>query len=166
MGGTGCNTCAMQRTGVPGLVDQLEQLFSLLARTGTSADDGPALTSTQRVVLIELVSAGPLRLGTLAARIGASDPTTSRAVAGLVAAGIVERSPDPEDRRAVLLAAAAAGRGWVERRREEVAAALAAALGAMPPDAEPRLVELLASLNDELRAAGTEPRSAALLASR
>jgi DNA-binding MarR family transcriptional regulator len=150
----------------PALVDQVEQLFSLLARTGTSADDGPALTSTQRVVLIELVSAGPLRLGTLAGRIGASDPTTSRAVAGLVTAGIVERSPDPGDGRAVLLAAAATGRDWVERRREEVAEALAAALGGMPADAGPKLVELLTSLNDHLRAAGTKPRSAALLASR
>ena len=124
------------------------------------------MTSTQRVVLIELVSAGPLRLGTLAARIGASDPTASRAVAGMVSAGIVERNADPDDRRAVLLAATPAGREWVERRRNEVAAALADALGRMPADGETQLVSLLGSLNDELRTAGTEPRSAALLASR
>jgi DNA-binding MarR family transcriptional regulator len=155
----------MQRKATAPLVGQLEQLFSLLARTG-GGDDGPALTSTQRVVLIELVSSGPLRLGALAARIGASDPTASRAVAGLVAAGILERSADPDDRRAVLLAATPVGRNWVERRREEVAAALADALGRMPADSETQLVELLGSLNDELRGAGTEPRSAALLASR
>jgi DNA-binding MarR family transcriptional regulator len=156
----------MQRTRPTALVDRLEQLFSLLARTDAGADAGPALTSTQRVVLIELVSAGPLRLGALAARIGASDPTVSRAVAGMVAAGIVERNADPDDRRAVLLAATAAGRGWVKRRRDEVAAALADALGRMPAEGEPQLVSLLGSLNDELRAAGSEPRSAALLASR
>jgi DNA-binding MarR family transcriptional regulator len=154
----------MQQTG--DLVEQLEQLFSLLARTDAGAAGWPALTSTQRVVLIELVSAGPLRLGALAARIGASDPTASRAVAGLVSSGIVERSPDPEDGRAVLLAATVDGRNWVERRRTEVAAALADALACMPADSEPQLVALLRSLNDELRSAGTEPRSAALLASR
>jgi DNA-binding MarR family transcriptional regulator len=155
----------MQRNGDATLVERLEQLFSLLARTDAGADAGPALTSTQRVVLIELVSAGPLRLGALAARIGASDPTASRAVAGMVSAGVVERNADPGDRRAVLVAATPAGRAWVERRREEVAAALARALERMPADGEARLVSLLGSLNDELRAAGTEPRSAALLAS-
>jgi DNA-binding MarR family transcriptional regulator len=156
----------MQRNGDAALVGQLEQLFSLLARTGSGADDGPALTSTQRVVLIELVSAGPLRLGALAARIGASDPTVSRAVAGLVSAGVVERSADPDDRRAVLLAATADGRSWVERRREEVAGALAQALERTPVEVEAQLVSLLGSLNDELRAAGTEPHLATLLASR
>jgi DNA-binding MarR family transcriptional regulator len=156
----------MQRTRPTALVDRLEQLFSLLARTDAGAHAGPALTSTQRVVLIELVSAGPLRLGTLAARIGASDPTVSRAVAGMVSAGMVERSADPDDRRAVRLAATAEGRNWVERRRGEVAAALADALERMPAEGETQLVSLLGALNDELRAGGTEPRSAALLASR
>jgi DNA-binding MarR family transcriptional regulator len=156
----------MQQNGTAALVNRLEQLFSLLARTDAGADAGPALTSTQRVILIELVSAGPLRLGTLAARIGASDPTASRAVTGMVSAGIVERNIDPDDRRAVLLAATAAGRDWVERRREEVATALAGALERMATDGEAQLISLLGSLNDALRAAGTEPRPAALLASR
>ena len=155
----------MQQTGTLELVRQLELLFSLLARTGAGSD-GPALTSTQRVVLIELVSAGPLRLGALAARIGASDPTVSRAVDGMVAAGIVERRPDPDDRRAVLLLPTAGGGDWVERRRTEVAGALADALRGMPPDDRAQLVRLVATLNDSLRAEGAERPSAALLAAR
>jgi DNA-binding MarR family transcriptional regulator len=157
----------MQADGRAGLVHELELLFSLLARTGTGVD-GPALTSTQRVVLIELVSAGPLRLRTLAVRTGASDPTVSRAVDGLVAAGIVERRPDPDDRRAVLHVATTKGRKWVEQRRREVAAALDTALGGMPAADRAQLVRLVAALNDELRAAGGErpPRSATLLAPR
>ena len=152
----------MQEKAPLELVNELELLFSLLARTGTGGD-GPALTSTQRVVLIELVSAGPLRLGALAARIGASDPTVSRAVDGMVAGGIVERRPDPDDRRAVLLVATAGGRAWVERRRKEAAAALAAALERMPADERTEIVRLVAALNDRLRDSGAE-RSAALLA--
>jgi len=152
----------MQERAPLELVNELELLFSLLARTGTGGD-GPALTSTQRVVLIELVSAGPLRLGALAARIGASDPTVSRAVDGMVAGGIVERRPDPDDRRAVLLVATAGGRAWVERRRKEAAAALAAALEGMPADERAEIVRLVAALNDRLRDSGAE-RSAALLA--
>ena len=150
------------------LVPELEALFALLARTGSGQDDGPALTSTQRVVLIELVSAGPLRLGALATRIGASDPTVSRAVDGMVAAAIVERKPDPDDRRAVLHVATAKGRDWVERRRREVEAALAVALESFSPADRVRLATLLAELNDELRGAGSRlpARSAALLATR
>src|SRR5207302_10359298 len=98
------------------LVSELELLFSSLARTGTGLADG-ALTTTQRLALIELVESGPLRLGALAERIGATDPTVSRAVDGLVECGIVERQADPDDRRAVLHLATAQGRAWVERRR-------------------------------------------------
>ena len=143
----------MQGGGPGELVHELELLFSLLARTGPGVD-GPALTSTQRVVLIELVSAGPLRLGALAASIGLSDPTVSRAVDGLVAAGIVERRPDPDDRRAVLHVATSKGRKWVEQRRTEVAAALDTALEGMPAADRAQLVRLVAALNDELRASG------------
>ena len=158
----------MQETEAALLVVELEALFSLLARTGSDQDDGPALTSTQRVVLIELVSAGPLRLGALAQRIGASDPTVSRAVDGMVSAGIVERGPDPDDRRAVLHVATSKGRDWVERRRQEVEAALATAIESFSPADRVRLSTLIAELNDELRAAGSKqpPRSAALLATR
>jgi DNA-binding MarR family transcriptional regulator len=155
----------MKETAAVELVHQLELLFSLLARTGTGGD-GPALTSTQRVVLVELVSSGPLRLGALAARVGASDPTVSRAIDGMVAAGTVERRPDPDDRRAVLLVPTAGGRDWVERRRREVAAALADALGSMPAEDRVQLEQLVAALNRRLRAVGAERRSAALLAAR
>ncbi len=158
----------MQGSDARTLVGELEALFSLLARTGSGADDGPAMTSTQRVVLIELVSAGPLRLGALATRIGASDPTVSRAVDGMVAAGIVERSVDPDDRRAVLHVATTKGREWVERRRKEVEAALAEALGRFSVSDRASVQRLIATLNDELRATGSKrpPLSSALLATR
>ena len=84
----------------------------------------------------------------------------------MVAAGIVERQPDPEDRRAVLLLPTAGGRDWVERRRTEVAGALADALRGMPPDDRAQLVRLVVALNDSLRAEGAERPSGALLAAR
>jgi len=149
------------------LVAELELLFSLLARTGTGLADELSLTSTQKVVLIELVSAGPLRLGALADRIGASDPTVSRAIDGLVAAGIVERNPDPGDRRAVLHSATPKGRDWVERRRREVASALEDALGRLSPADREHVLRLVGRLNDELRAGDSALSSrSALLAAR
>src|SRR5712691_9179833 len=98
-----------------------------------------ALTTTQRLALIELVDSGPLRLGALAERIGASDATVSRAIDGLVDAGIVERQADPQDRRAVLHLATAKGRAWVRRRRGEVSAALDEALDRLTPTDRLRL---------------------------
>ncbi len=149
------------------LVSELELLFSSLARTGTGLADG-ALTTTQRLALIELVDSGPLRLGALAERIDATDPTVSRAVDGLVEAGIVERQADPHDRRAVLHLATAQGQAWVGRRRGEVATALDQALEHLTPADRARLFDLVSSLNDQLRSESTRRsfRFPALLASR
>ena len=70
-----------------------------------------------------------MRLGALAERIGAADPTVSRAIDGpRRCRGIVQRRADPGDRRAVLHLATAKGEAWVTRRRGEVAAALDEAL--------------------------------------
>ena len=123
------------------------------------------LTSTQRLLLFELVEAGPLRLGPLAERAGATDPTTSRAVDGLVDAGLVVRRPDPADRRAVLHEATAHGGIVVGERRAEVEAALDRALAGFTPAERRRLVGLLARLNEQL-GTGTPVRHPALLAGR
>ena len=108
------------------------------------------LTSTQRLLLFELVDAGPLRLGPLAERVGATDPTTSRAVDGLVDAGLVVRRPDPVDRRAVLHEVTARGRALSRARRAEVEAVLDKAVARFTPVERRRLVDLLARLNEEL----------------
>ena len=148
------------------LVSELELLFSSLARTGTLADG--MLTTTQRLALIELVDTGPLRLGALAERIGATDPTASRAIDGLVDAGIVQREADPHDRRAVLHLATAKGQAWVKARRQEVAQALDHALEQLAPADRAQLLRLVRVLNDELRGTRTRrsPQYPALLAFR
>ena len=131
-------------------------LFTALLRAGSAEADWRSLTSTQRLLVAELVDSGPLRLGALAERVGATDPTTSRAVDGLVAAGLVERRSDPGDRRAVLHEATALGRERVEARRGEVAAVLEEALSRFAPTERRRLVELLTKLNAELHGAQAE----------
>ena len=141
---------------------ELEQLFSSLARTGAYTS-GIALTTTQRLALVELVDSGPRRLGALAGRIGASDATVSRAIDGLVEEGIVKRQDDPDDRRAVLHVATAKGQAWVERRRKEVAAALDKALARLSSADRKRLLALVQKLNSELAGSAHHP---ALLAAR
>ncbi len=131
------------------LVAQLGPLFSTLTRIGERSP----LTSTQRLLLIELVDSGPQRLGALADAVGATDPTASRAVDGLVSAGLVERRPDPDDRRAVIHRATAKGKAWATRRRAEIAAALDDALGEFTPVEREQLLALITRLNAGLRPA-------------
>ena len=151
--------------GGAALVRQLAPLFSALVRADGNSPEWRTLTSTQRLLLFELVESGPLRLGPLAERVGATDPTTSRAVDGLVGAGLVVRRPDPADRRAVLHEATARGGIVTGERRAEVEAVLDRALASFTAAERRRLVGLLARLNEELHA-GTPARHPALLAAR
>ena len=156
----------MQAPGAA-LVSQLTPLFAALVRAGSDHEDWRTLTSTQRLLLFELTEAGPLRLGALAERVGATDPTTSRAVDGLVSAGLVERHSDPDDRRAVLHEVTSRGKARADQRREEIAAVLERALGGFLPAESQRLVELLEKLNEELAVGGMPPfGSPGLLATR
>jgi DNA-binding MarR family transcriptional regulator len=130
------------------LADELGALFGHLLRVGEH--DDLSLTATQRGVLSGLYEAGPLRLGALAQLVGAIDPTASRAVDGLVAAGLVERLPDPDDRRAVIVAATEAGINRVELRRRATARELERALAGMSAADRKRLLTLIERLVAEL----------------
>jgi DNA-binding MarR family transcriptional regulator len=65
---------------------------------------------------------GPVRLGTLSEHLRIAPRSATEVADGLEARGLVERTADPSDRRAVLLRATPAGR----RVRDEVNAARAA----------------------------------------
>src|SRR6478752_5674446 len=93
------------------ILDQLGKLLRELTRLAGGADlDGPAMTATQRIALVEIADAAPLRLNDLAARMGTSAPTASRTVDVLDELGLVTRTPDPDDRRAVRIELTHAGR--------------------------------------------------------
>jgi len=143
---------ALERDATELLVEELTTLFARLAILARSADDGPALNTTQRLALIALAAAEPIRLQALAARIDTSSPTASRAVEGLVEAGLAERVTDPEDRRAVQIRLTDHGRGLIGERRRRVAATLEPALLTLPAAERARLVALLAGLNSALPA--------------
>src|SRR4051794_8353420 len=103
------------------VLDQLGRVIRHLARLSGGPDEGPALTSTQRLALFELLEDGPMRLNDLAARMGLSAPTASRAVDALAEAGLVERLTDPSDRRALRIDLTAAGQARVDLRKAQVA---------------------------------------------
>ena len=114
------------------------------------ADDGPAMTATQRIALIEIADAGPFRLNDLAARMGTSAPTASRAVDVLDELGLVARTPDPADRRAVRIELTSAGRTLVSERKARASVAFEPAVAALAASDRERLLELLARMTEAL----------------
>jgi DNA-binding MarR family transcriptional regulator len=132
------------------ILEPLGVLLRRLTRLTGGADDGPAMTATQRIALIELHDEGPLRLNALADRMGTSAATASRAVDALVQLGLVDRVPDPHDRRAVQLDLSARGRSLVDERKARAADAFAPAVDALGAAERQQLVRLLERMADAL----------------
>ena len=132
------------------LIGELSALVGRVMLVARGGDEGPALTTTQRLALFELNASESLRLNELAERIVTSPPTASRAVDALVSLGLVERVPDPRDRRAVQIRVTDYGRGRVAERIARVGETLGPALSTLPPNDRERLVALLARLNSAL----------------
>jgi DNA-binding MarR family transcriptional regulator len=130
------------------LLQEIGQLLRQLTRLVGGADDGPPMTATQRIALVEL---GPLRLNDLAQRMGTSTPTASRAVDTLEALGLVTRAPDAEDRRALSLTVSERGRALLDERLARAAAAFGPATASLSDDERRELLELLRRMTDALR---------------
>lgn len=140
------------------LLDELGGLIRHLTRlSGGPADEGVATTSTQRLALSELADDGPLRLNDLAVRVGVSAPTASRAVEALCELGLVERLPDPTDRRALSIDLTAAGRAQVAARRRRVLDSFGPATRVLAPGEQEQLVALLGRLRVALNADLLQP---------
>jgi DNA-binding MarR family transcriptional regulator len=88
----------------------------------------------------------PLTLTALADLLGVTKQAAAPVVDEMAGLGLVERRPDPADRRAKLLALTAAGRGARER-----ALAVSAALEREIPDADALRAGLLALIEAEGR---------------
>src|ERR1700689_2689540 len=83
----------------------LPKLFSILRRGDPSAGKEAAgdLTLAQLSILVTLLDRGPIRMTDLAAHERVRTPTTTVAIRRLEKIGLVKRSRDPSDLRAVLV---------------------------------------------------------------
>jgi len=88
-----------------GLQRTLSKLFSVLRRGDTNANREAAgdLTLAQLSILVTLLDQGPIRMTELAAHERVRTPTTTVAIRRLEKLGLVKRSRDPSDLRAVLV---------------------------------------------------------------
>jgi DNA-binding MarR family transcriptional regulator len=135
----------MQTTLRPDLAVRLRYAVTRTARR--LRQEAPVgLTPSQGAALSTVEQYGPLTPSELAQRERVQRPTVARMLAGLEERGLVQRAPDPADRRSALISLTPAGRALLDDVRTRKAAYLAG-----------RLEEL----NDEERA--TLDRAAAIL---
>jgi DNA-binding MarR family transcriptional regulator len=108
------------------VIEEFNTLFIRLPSTGR-------LSFTTLSVLHTLSRRSPLRLSELTATEQVTQPAITQLVTRLEQDGLVERRPDPGDRRAVLVLITPAGTQLVAARRAERVARLAALLGQISP---------------------------------
>lgn len=113
---------------------------------------GVALSRTGWEFLRRVDDLGPIRVSQLAELLDLSLPVTSRALQRLEGDGLVERRPDPADRRATRFVATARGRRARARIQEAMHDELDAVLSRWPEDDRRVLAELLPRLVADMRA--------------
>ena len=81
----------------------LATLVTVMRRGDTNSSARPDLTMAQISILLTLLDSGPIRMTDLATRERVRTPTTTVAIRRLEKLGLVKRSRDPRDMRAVLV---------------------------------------------------------------
>jgi DNA-binding MarR family transcriptional regulator len=99
--------------------------------------------SLSQIDALESVAAADLRMHELAARLLIDPSTATRTVSPLVDLGLLERLPDPDNRRYVILRCTAAGRRTARRIGKERMQLMERVLEPMAPDRRLLLADLL-----------------------
>jgi DNA-binding MarR family transcriptional regulator len=99
-----------------------------------AAGAGTELSPTAASTLATVERHGPLTPSELAEIERIKRPTATRILRVLLEAGLVDRAPDPDDRRSALVSVNAAGRERLRRLRGRKNAYLARRMRDLPPD--------------------------------
>jgi DNA-binding MarR family transcriptional regulator len=136
------------------LTDLAARLRMAVVRTSRrlrqeAAGGGDELTPTAVSALATVERHGPLTPSELADVERIKRPTATRILRGLEEAGLVDRSPDPEDGRSALLSVNAAGRERLRRLRGRKNAFLARRMRDLPAE-DLRTLERAAELLEQI----------------
>lgn len=116
------------------MADRLHSAALHLLRRLRIEDETLGLSPPRLSALSVLVLGGPRRIGELADAEQVEPPTMTRLVDALERDGYVTRTPDPDDRRAVVIRATPSGARALKRGRSQRVEALAAQLGSLTTD--------------------------------
>ena len=123
----------MQTTSRPDLASHLRLTIARTARR-LRQEAGADLSPSQSSALAAIDRHGPLTPSELAGHERVQRPTATRVLARLEELGLVDRAPDPADRRSSLISVSAAGRTLLRRQRSRKNQFLARRLATLEPD--------------------------------
>lgn len=124
----------------------LAKLVTVVRRGAITPGSQPDLTMAQISILLTLLDTGPIRMTELAARERVRTPTTTVAIRRLEKLGLVKRTRDPSDMRAVLVEVTAEGQVQYREALEARRAHLAELLCRLSGDERDDLVRALKPL--------------------
>jgi DNA-binding MarR family transcriptional regulator len=148
------------RGATPDLPGRLGVALQMLAHAGKVYGARGDLTPTRLTALAVMASAGPLRMGGLASRLGVQVSTMSRIVDIMVASGWAERTPDEADHRACVIGITSAGAAVIDSVRQDNASRLADCVARLEPDDLVVLraaLPVLESLAQQVACGGRQP---------
>lgn len=122
----------MRTISTTDLAHRLRPVVTRLARRMRQV--GAELSPTQGAALATIDCHGPLTPSELAARERIQRPTATRVLARLEDAGLVERTPDPDDRRSSLVSITPEGRALLAAVRDRKDLYLAQQLDRLSPE--------------------------------
>lgn len=137
-----------QDIGPAELTERVMRVAHLIRRSSMATMAHLDLTPAQSRTLRTISKAdGPIRMGELAATLGVVPRSATGLVDALETAGLVERTVDPANRRAVLVTLTPRGLDMQEQMVEARRRAGDGIFGALDPQERRRLADLLAKLH-------------------
>jgi DNA-binding MarR family transcriptional regulator len=134
------------------LADRLHSMAIHLLRRIRRGDDAAGLSAPRLSALSVVIYRGPISLTELAKAEMVTAPTMTRLVQALVKSGLVEKSVDESDNRAVLLRVTPAGRATLDVARARRLAALEELLSRLSEDDATTVERAVSVLEPLLRA--------------
>jgi DNA-binding MarR family transcriptional regulator len=140
---------------------RLVQLFPRVIRgmrrwQDCAAPPAPAPLSPRHVAALEQIRGGPVTVGELASRLGLTLPTVSGVLADLDRAGLVQRRPDPADRRRTIVQVIPGQATLIGEWLDGAARPLARVLDKLTPGEQETFLKAMELLETELRGQDTE----------
>jgi DNA-binding MarR family transcriptional regulator len=134
---------------------RLMQVFRRVSRGMRRWQDGAAPPATvplspRHVAALEQILGSPVTVGELASRLGLTLPTVSGVLADLDRAGLVDRHPDPADRRRTIVQIVPGQANLIGHWLDGAAAPLARVLDKLTPGEQEAFLKAMDLLETEL----------------